>query len=199
MGDAEGMDHRQNAIRLYTSQASAVCDAIRRDGVCFSREEYVRRKYGESAPVFLTAYRWYAQEAARIVPPPAGAEFPYWAFADPRGVAQNDEGCTLTLDVPTREAVFFDMYDWYRVLQMKYMGEDECDERAFARELSLCGLRESDVMLTAFYPELKRKIIDSWKKLFRWHEQIASGDFTCIGAVQAGLWRIDRRWIAAGL
>ena len=193
------MAERSGTIRLYTSQAAPVCDAIRRDGVCYSREEYVQRKYAESAPVFLTAYRWYVKEAARIVPPPAGAEFPYWAFADPLGVAQNDGGSTLTLDVPVGEAVFFDMYDWYRVLQMKYMGADEKDERSFAQELSLCGLRESDVMLTAFYPELKQKIMGSWQRLFRHHGRIAAGDCSGVGAVQAGLWRIDSRWIAAGL
>ena len=193
------MARQQGTVRLYTSQAAPVCKVIRQDGVCFSKAEYVQRKYGESAPVFLTAYRWYAREAAHIVPPPEGAELPYWAFTDPHSVAQNDGGCTLTLDVPICETVFFDMYDWYRVLQMKYMGENEKDERDFLRELSLCGLRESDVMLTAFYPELKQKIMGSWQKLFRHHNRIAAGDFSCARAVQAGLWRIDRRWIAAGL
>lgn len=45
-------------VILYAAQADAVLKAIERDGSCFSREEYVRRKYGESGPIFLTVYKW---------------------------------------------------------------------------------------------------------------------------------------------
>ena len=67
-------------VILYAAQADAVLKAIERDGRCFSREEYVRRKYGESGPIFLTVYRWFVKEAAKLVPKPEGAEFPYWSF-----------------------------------------------------------------------------------------------------------------------
>ena len=48
-------------VILYAAQADAVLKAIERDGRCFSQEEYVRRKYGESGPIFLTVYKWFVK------------------------------------------------------------------------------------------------------------------------------------------
>ena len=54
MGDKKRMGDTGDKVILYAAQADAVLKAIERDGRCFSREEYVRRKYGESGPIFLT-------------------------------------------------------------------------------------------------------------------------------------------------
>ena len=35
-------------------RAQIVLDVLDRDGICFSRREYVQKKYEESAPVFLS-------------------------------------------------------------------------------------------------------------------------------------------------
>ena len=63
----------EHTLTLYTAQTNTVLEVLRRDGVCWSREEYVARKYGESAPVFLTAYRWFASAAQALVPKPTEA------------------------------------------------------------------------------------------------------------------------------
>lgn len=189
------MDHKRDTITLYTAQTDAVCAVIERDGACFSKADYVRRKYGESGPVFLTAYQWFARQARHIVPPPQQAELPYWAFAQLYSVEAADDSRVLTLQVPRAQAVFFDMYDWYRVLQGKYLGETEAEERAFRQELALRGLTENAVMLSSFYPEQKEKILASWQRLFRHHHSIAAGDDSGARAVQAALWQIRKEWI----
>ena len=97
--------------------------------------------------------------------------------------------------MPKDEAVFFDMYDWNKIMQLRYMGEDEKDEKEFRKELSMCGLDETKIMLTDFYPDWKEKIYKSWDHLFRHHEAIKKGDLTGIGSVQAGLWQIKKEWI----
>ena len=121
-------------VILYAAQAEAVLKAIERDGRCFSREEYVRRKYGESGPIFLTVYKWFVKEAVKLVPMPQGAEFPYWSFMNLYSLDQSAGTSTLTLSVPRDEAVFFDMYDWNKILCLKYLGEDEADEKAFCAQ-----------------------------------------------------------------
>ena len=45
------MDPKCNTVRLYTAQTQVVRDILEREGVCHSREEFVARKYGESADV----------------------------------------------------------------------------------------------------------------------------------------------------
>ena len=189
MGDTGG------TIRLYTSQADAVLQAIQRDGVCFSKEEYVRRKYEESAPIFLTAYRWYAGEAQKLAPKPQGAEFPYWAFRDLYSLDQGGESHTLALDVPLDQAVLFDLYDWNKIICLKYIGQTEQEETAFRQMLAQSGTSEHQVMLSNFYPQWKREITASWGRLFRHNDRLKAGDAAGVGGVQAGLWQIKAEWI----
>ncbi|MBR2131087.1 MAG: DUF3841 domain-containing protein [Oscillospiraceae bacterium] len=193
------MDHKDHTIRLYCAQSAPVLDAIRRDGVCFSKAEYVAKKYAESSAIFLTAYEWFARHASKIVPPPKGAQLPYWTFGAPYSVDLSGGGQLLTLDVPVEEVICFDLYDWNRILCMKFLAVDDAQERAFRTELCARGLTEDQIMLSSFYPELKTQIMESWQRLFRHHEAILSGDTSDVGGVQAALWQIKREWIVSGL
>lgn len=189
------MGNRDKTVRLYSLQTDTVLGVIENEGACFSKADYVRRKYQESAPVFLAAYGWYASHAKDIVPVPPGGEYPYWAFAELYNAQQSADGNVLTLSVPPDEAVFFDMYDWNKIMRLSYIGENEDEEREFVRELRLRGLSENDVMLSSFYPDLKEKTLNSWKRLFRHHERIKQGDRNGVQSVQAGLWQIKKDWL----
>ncbi len=198
------MGDKCDRITLYTAQAGPVLAAIEQDGRCFSKREYVERKYEESAGIFLTAYDWFVSEAKKRVPRPEGAQFPYWAFHDLYSL-DGSSGCRpMTLQVPLDEAVFFDVYDWNKILCLKYLGDSEEEERDFVRKLEAQGIRETDVMLTPFYPVLKREILSSWSRLFRYHEGIASGEIELEKktetknrpkSIQAALWQIKKEWI----
>ena len=189
------MDHSGAGLTLYAAQAAPVLEALARDGVCHSKAEYVQKKYGESAPVFLTAYNWFVQQLPGYVPKPPGAEFPYWAFRELYSVDQTDTAGVLKLQVPKDRAVLFAVEDWTKITQLRYIGKDAADEQAFAKELAARGLNWNQVMLTAFYPDLKQQILDSWQRLFRYHEALLRGE-DCGGIrVQAGLWELRREWI----
>lgn len=187
------MGNESSTVTLYSAQTDVVAAVIERDGICYSKAEYIRKKYQESAPIFLTAYSWFVSQMPNYVKKPDGAEYPYWAFKDLYNVDQSDN--ILNLTVPSDEAVFFDMMDWNKVMQLRYIGENEEDEKKFFMELAQRGLNWNDVMLTSFYPEWKQKIMKSWERLFRHHEQIKSGDDSCVHSVQAGLWCIKKEWI----
>lgn len=189
------MDLCNHRIRLYAMQAVPVLQALDRDGRCFSKKEYVTAKYSESAPIFTTAYSWFVREFQGIVPKPEGAEYPYWAFADLYSLDVTGGGNVLKLQVPLEEAVLFDMYDWNRILCLKYLGKDKADEKEFENMLDRCGLQETKIMLTDFYPHWKRQIMASWSRLFRHHPQLKLGNQENVGAVQAGLWQIKKEWI----
>ena len=189
------MGEKCNTITLYASQADPVIEAIERNGVCYSKEAYVRKKYQESAKIFTTAYSWFVREMEKYVKKPDGAEYPYWAFREAYNVDQSMGGNFLTLEVPLDEVLLFDMYDWNKILCLKYLGEDEADELAFQAYLKQRGVREMDAVLTGFYPELKQKIMGSWPRLFRHHEQIRAGEESGAKSVQAALWQIKKEWI----
>ena len=94
------MGEKCNTITLYASQADPVIEAIERNGVCYSKEAYVRKKYQESAKIFTTAYSWFVREMEKYVKKPDGAEYPYWAFHEAYNVDQSMGGNFLTLEVP---------------------------------------------------------------------------------------------------
>ena len=189
------MDPEHLQVTLYSRQAQAVWDAVERDGVAFSRRDYVKAKYRESAGIFLAAYDFFVREAVRYSDRPDGAEYPYWAFTDVRELGAPDGDRVMCLRVPAEEAVFFDRFDWYKILQLSYLGTSAEEEETFRRTLEKRGVRDcSDVILTPFYPDLKAAVQKSWKNLFRHDAAIRSGDLTGVRAVQAGLWRIRKDW-----
>ncbi len=188
------MDQKNHTVTLYALQADPVIEAIYTKGVCFSKREYVKKKYKESAPIFLAAYDFYVSEAIKYVPKPDGAEYPYWAFQDIYSLDTSGGGNILKLEVPIDQVVFFDMYDFKQILCLKYIGEQE--GRKFQEYIRDCGIRrEVDIFLTPFYPDLKREIKESWKQLFRHHKAICSGEVHGAQSVQAGLWQIKKEWI----
>ena len=183
-------------ITLYSPQADIVWQAVENDGIAYSRREFVQRKYEESAGIFLAAYDAYIREAEKIVPRPEPWAYPYWAFASMDQIDLSGGGRVMKLSVPADEAVFFDQYDWYKVLRLSYMGGSEADEEAFARDLARRGIRDSsEAVLKPFYPDIKKKITDSWKRLFRHDADIRGGDTSGVRGVQAGLWCIKKEWL----
>lgn len=197
------MGQGSDRIILYSPQSEAVWDAVMRDGTAYSRREYVQKKYEESAAIFLAAYDAYIREAERISARPEPWAYPYWAFATAEQCDLSGGGRLMKLSVPVDEIVFFDQYDWYKVLRLSYIGDDDADEAAFLRELERRGIRDaSEAVLRPFYPDIKRKITDSWKKIFRHHQEIKNNclnsgkaDAEGVKAVQAGLWRIKKEWL----
>ena len=190
------MDTERGFVKLFSPQAEAVWQAVENEGTAFSRREYVIKKYEESAGVFLAAYDAYVREAEKIVPRPDERAYPYWAFASEELVDRSGGLRVMRLRVPLEEAVFFDQYDWYKVLRLSYIGETDKDEEAFARGLEMRGIRDSsEAVLRPFYPDVKRQITESWKRLFRHDSAIRNGDTSGVRAVQAGLWQIKKEWL----
>lgn len=190
-----GALNSMDRIEIYSNQTNLVYDKIIEDGQVFNKEEYVRRKYQESAGVFISAYSWFVKEARNIVAPPEGAEYAYWGFTDLINVDVSGGGHVMKLSVPKDEVIFFDMFEWTQILQMHYLAKDDEEEKAWQNEIARQGASEFQIMTTSFYPLLKQKMHESWKKLFRHQEALLDGDYSCVKAVQCGLWTIKKEWL----
>jgi len=142
----------------------------------------------------MTAYSWFVQQAEKRVTKPTGAEFPYWAFPFISQVDLSSDRL-LVLDVPTDQVLFFNMYDWIKILQLSFLGENEKEEKAFQERLALRGVTPTQIMLTNFYPDLKQEIYLSWERLFFYHEALAEGQQLPEVTVQTALWQIKKEWI----
>ncbi len=197
MGDKKRMDSKDNnSIILYSSQTNDVFRIIKTEGIYFAKFKFIKEKYGEVSDVFLNAYGWYNENADKIVKKPKEAESGIWAFKDVHFLELNDNSTILKLKVPLDEVIFFRMSDWNKVLNLRYIGLDEEEEKIYEKKLINMGIKyEGDVFLTPYYPLLKRDLIKSFNNLFRFNESIKEGKLNTIPDIQAGLWQIKKDWI----
>lgn len=191
-----------NTVKLYTSQSHEIVQRLRDGQPHLVKMQYVRQKYAEVAHVFVNAYQWYVRHAEQIVPRPEEAESAIWAFYDLHNLERHAGSDILQLNVPLDQAVFFRMSDWYKVLNTRYIGQNDAEELIFAEKLTRQGIGyEGDVYRKPFYPLLKRELIDSWQNLFRLHQAIrdafAYGDVADVPDIQAGLWLVRPEWVVA--
>ena len=182
-------------LTLYTAQTPVVRGVLDRDGVCYNQERYIRAKYQEVSEAFLVPYRQFVRQASRILPPPEGAEFPYWAFRDPVDLYVGAGMQVWKLEVPRNEVLLFDMEEWNRMLQHQYLGETDQERAAFQTELDRRGITAWDVMSTGFYPDLRQRVFRSWEGLLRHHQALLDGTCPQVRHVQAALWRFRPEWI----
>lgn len=179
--------------RVYTAQAPVVAEVLEREGVCHCRADMIQKKYGNCAPGFLTAYEFLAERAQAFVPRPKGAELPYWVFPDRRLVDQSAH--TLVLDVPEEQILLFRLDLWNRVLQLRYIGKDRADTAAFEREMARQGLNTVQVMTTAFYPQWKQRIFESWERLLLPENRMDPVKQIDLQNVQGMVWELRREWL----
>lgn len=183
-------DGERGTLTLWTQQAPVVLEALERDGVYRVRRSYVTGKYGDAAWSFEIAYGFFAREAARLVPPPAGAQSPVWCYVDRRWASSGTDGALLELEVPRAEAVLFDLRAWNRVLNLDYLPLDEGDGRRFEGLLRSRGLSApSEAFRTPMHPLERREIEASWGRL------LSSARGCDPAYLQAGIWEIRAEWV----
>ncbi len=190
------MDQKNHTIELFATQSKVVQSVIEQEGVAYCKRIYVEKKYSpQELPVFLTVYDWMAKEMAKRLPKPPEAELPYWLYENAYS-ATSEAGDFLKLRLPRQEAVFFDVYNWNKLLSLSYLAEDAADEKQWKQQMADYGVRrEMDIMLTSFYPDLKRQMLNSWQRLFRHHEDIKNGHPHGAQSVQAAAWCLKKDWL----
>lgn len=181
-----------DTITLYTQQAQVVLDSIERDGTTMVKWDYINKKYGDQARIFSQPYAFFAQHAPAFVPKPANADSGIWCYCDSRWAVAGAGGALIELLVPRNQVVLFDLRVWNRMLNLQYVAADEADEAAFEQRLASMGVRDaSEAFTTAFYPTVKREIVQSWQRLFESHQGCPET------YLEAGLWEIRREWVVS--
>lgn len=180
---------------VWTRQHPAVLDELEQTGHYYAREEAIRAKNGggSMADFYLRVYDWYAREGEKYVPRPPQARYPIWVSVSQDSMLQPVEGTVvLTLEVPEEALLITDMERWgYRINQW-YIPLDAEDERRHNAELERYGIPSESALIDGdkgnFYPLLRRKIIQSWQRLFTCPPR--PGDMA-----QGTLWELRQEWV----
>jgi len=197
--------------QLFSVQAPLVAEKLRNEGVVFSKKKFVAQKYGESSLLFTTIYDWFCRKVAensiveisgpQSADSPSDALYPYWAFFDLQNTAPQPDDQVLTLNIPIDQCVFFRCDEWTKILQLDFLQGDP----SLAAEMKACGVDGRKAVLTAFYPDWKKCIMNSWDPLFRFDSQVkaALADGTAdqqhlkqyLQPFQAAVFQLRREWV----
>lgn len=176
-------------VTVFAAQRPIVRQIIENDGVYYVKQKFIDKKYGESAWIFNTAYSFFKSRASKIVPCPKEADSAIWLFCDVRMAVGGDDAEILEFSIPEENLVFFDNRLWHRVLNLKYIGKDEADEKAYEQELRNMGITDSNKIFSGnFYPQQRAEIMASWERLFQ------SGNCDIVSR-QAAAWELRKEWL----
>ena len=75
------------------------------------------------------------------------------------------------------------------ILNYSYIPADKADEKRHKALLEAYGVSDTQAYMSQFYPEIKREIRDSWKRLF--DDDIQIGSDGCYG----NIWEVRREWV----
>ncbi len=180
-------------ICLYTRQHENSYYELQNKGFITNKKLYVKLHMMDIADFFLEKYDIFVALAEKIVPRPAGTDYPIWC-----SVSKNNclkpiaKELVYCLEVPKEEVIYFDGGKWDYILNNLYIAKDEADANQYAEQLEKLGISDEYSIMVGKYagqfPEIEQKIIASWQRIFdidEWNEF----------RVQANLWHIKREWV----
>lgn len=180
-------------VRLWTRQDKRSLESIEKDGVYRVREDYIGEQFKDIAYHYIESYKWFVRTASKRVPNPEGVEFPIWcAISKESMYVPTDDTIVYELEVDESEIIYFDGRKWDFVLNHHYIPSNKDDEEKYIKEMEKLGLIDSysffEGKYANFYPLEKRKIINSWIRIFDIE------DWNVFG-VQANIWEIRKDMI----
>lgn len=190
------MDIKDNYITLYTTQEKKILEILNKDKVYFPKLRFIKEKYSETSHIFLYAYSWFKEHASQIVKPDEESESAVWTFCEKKYTSKYPNTNILKLSVPISEVILFRMSDWNKVLNYKLIADNITEEKEFEKKIHLNGINyEGDIFSTPYYPALKKEVLDSWNKLFKYDSKIKNGYNPNFSDLQGAIWKIDYNWI----
>lgn len=181
---------------LITRQHPAVWDELEASGVYRMKREYLEQKNdpGPMTEYYARLYRWYTRQAARYISVPEGAEYPVWLSVSEESMLQPVENSViLVAEIPEEHYLLCNFEAWGYVVNYWYVPLDAGDEESHRQELKRNGLKSDDELFLTnkgnFYPLLKRKVQQSWDRIFTLVPR------NMITDIVATAWELRKEWI----
>nr|WP_312576392.1 DUF3841 domain-containing protein [Sedimentibacter sp.] len=177
-----------NKVKLWTRQDIKSLAELKENGVIRIKREHLEEKFEEISGYIMNLYSWFVNEAEKIVPKPDEVEFPIWCSISEESMLRQTEGHVIyVLEVDKSEIIYFDGFKWDYVLNHHYLPKDKKDEDDYEKDMQEKGFDNTfsfiDGKAAHFYPMEKKKVIDSWQRVF----EIDNWD---IFRIQANIWEI---------
>lgn len=181
-------------MRIWTRQRKEILTELEKNGVYYTKEQYIRIKNDTIADYYIDAYKWYTFEASKIIKKPSYVEFPIWCSLHEDTVLKlNDsDRVILELEVPKEQIMITLLDDWGYRINYWYVPIDDEDRLNHKKELKKYGINDESSLTYGsngnFYPLLKRKIENSWKRMF-------TRDVSDLDICEGTIWEIKKEQV----
>ncbi|MBA4700796.1 MAG: DUF3841 domain-containing protein [Ruminococcus sp.] len=177
----------------WTRQVPQVWEEIEQTGNYKVKEEYIRIKNDTIADFYLKLYEWYTQKSRAYVDIPEDAKYPIWFSLSEDFRLQKVPGTvTMRVEIPEENVLVIDMEKWDYRGNLMYVAIDQKDRDNFERELARYGIGDETALAESakgnYYPLLKKKVIDSWERVFTMPPALLEKGF-------ATTWEIKKEWV----
>ena len=140
-------------------------------------------------PIVLEAYDWLVANGPDVAGRPKEWNIRFgWYFREGHQIPGEGE-VVLELSLEPEQITHINIEKWGTILNYSYIPENEQDARRHQEILDNLGVGDAQAYMSRFYPELKREIRESWKRLF--DPSIILGNDMEYGTI----WEIRREWV----
>ena len=179
---------KSNKVTLWTRQDIKSVYELKKNGVIRIKRKHLEEKFGDMADYIIELYNWFVNKADKKIGKPKDVEFPIWcSISKESTLAPTETAVIYVLEVDKSEIIYFDGVKWDRVLNHLYIPKDAKDEEEYIQTIKRKGFKDEfsvmDSEIIHFYPEEKKRIKDSWTRVFH----IDKWD---VFRVQANIWEI---------
>lgn len=128
---------------LWTRQDARSLLDLEKEGVFRNKEKYIRASYEDVADHFISAYKWFVNQAAKMVAKPEEVDFPIWCSISEDSMLRPIEGTVCyKIEIPNNQIIYFDGAKWDYVLNHIYIPKDEQDQALYVKDLRERGFRD---------------------------------------------------------
>ncbi|SHE48848.1 protein of unknown function [Tissierella praeacuta DSM 18095] len=181
-------------VTLWTRQNIKSLDEIKEKGRYKVERKYIEQQFEDIAEHYIKLYEWFVNKASKIITKPDDVEFPVWCSISEENMLKPIEDTVVyVLEVEESEVIYFDGRKWDYVLNHLYIPKDIEDEKVYMADMERKGFKDLfsfiDGKYSSFYPLEKKRIMDSWMRVFEIDEWN-------IFNVQANIWDIRKDMIS---
>ena len=177
-------------ITVWTKQNAAVIDQLETAGRFIADERYIHMDLEDTADIMLFIYRWLSDHMPAVSVRPPDVLFPVWVSFNKEATMRPENGFAV-LELRVREELVtpVNIEKWTRITNYSCIALDEEDAAEHNSLLRNMGINNAQAVMTDFYPEIKRKIIASWDRLF--DDNVKAGNSNAYGL----MWEVRREWV----
>ena len=177
-------------ITVFTKQRKEILKELDEKGYHVATADHVAVEWKEDTKIVLEVYNWLVKNSPSRDAKPEYAQYPVWiSLSKETAMLLDDQSVMLELAVDPALITKINIFKWGKILNYSYIPKNDEDARAHLEKLDLYGISDMKAFMTPFYPDIKREIVDSWKRLF--DDTGTLGNEECYGI----MWEIRKEWV----